>query len=908
MSQTKNTYLLIIAILLMSITAVSEISATAFNGYTLFGPDGGRATYLIDMSNNVYHSWSHTRSGGYSVYLLENGNILRTANATTQYLGGGGAQGVVQEINWIGTVVWEYTYSTTTYLSHHDIEPMPNGNVLIIAWEVKSVAQAVQAGLNRSVPIWPDHIIEVQPSGTTGGTIVWQWHAWDHLIQDYDASKSNYGVVANHPELLDINTGSGDIGPSGGDWMHINGISYNPDLDQIVISSHNLDEFYVIDHSTTTAEAASHSGGNSGMGGDFLYRWGNPSNYDMTGTHYLNVAHCSVWIPKGLQGEGDIMIFNNREGQGTSIVAEIIPPIDSLGHYTRVSGSAFGPATPAWTYTASGFYSNHLGGCQRLPNGNTLIVESTSGRIFEANTSGTVQWEYTYTSEVARALRYGPNLQAPGAAVTSPNGSETWEAGSVHNITWTDYDNFAVASYKLEYSTDGGTNWIVIQDWTTGDPHTYAWTIPSVSATTCRVRVSARDAALNIGTDLSDANFTISSTDTQAPSATVTSPDGGENWLAGSIHNITWTDSDNLAVASYKLESSTDGGTNWITIQDWTSGDPHTYAWTIPGVSASLCRVKVSARDAALNVGNDQSNANFTISLTDTEIPSATITSPNGGENWIVGSVHNIAWTDYDNVGITSFKIEYSTDNGSNWMTIQDWISGDPHTYSWTVPNMTSMYCIVRVSGRDAALNIGSDQSNATFLIYSPGPGTIVGHVYEIDGSTPIADVLVETYNSADTLMAVDSTTAAGEFQITTAAGIYHQHFSKTGYNAGNLTNIAVIADSTIYVSISLGQEGSCEYLLGDINSDGQRLGGDVTYGVRFFKGTGNRPPDSCFLDSTSVYLYVAGDVNGNCEFRGSDITRLVAFFKGTAQISSCHFFPPPIIRVKGTIHGINEE
>jgi hypothetical protein len=91
-----------------------------------------------------------------------------------------------------------------------------------------------------------------------------------------------------------------------------------------------------------------------------------------------------------------------------------------------------------------------------------------------------------------------------------------------------------------------------------------------------------------------------------------------------------------------------------------------------------------------------------------------------------------------------------------------------------------------------------------------------------------------------------------------------------------------------------------CEYMIGDINSDNQRLGGDVTFGVRYFKGLGSVPPDSCFMDSTGTYLYVAGDVNGNCEFRGSDITRLVAYFKGTAIMSNCHFFPTtlPLLKI----------
>jgi hypothetical protein len=106
----------------------------------------------------------------------------------------------------------------------------------------------------------------------------------------------------------------------------------------------------------------------------------------------------------------------------------------------------------------------------------------------------------------------------------------------------------------------------------------------------------------------------------------------------------------------------------------------------------------------------------------------------------------------------------------------------------------------------------------------------------------------------------------------------------------------SVGSDTQEYVITVTG----CDYIPGDINGDGERIGGDVTYGVRFFKGIGNPPPDSCYMDSTSAYLYVAGDCNGNCEFRGSDITRLVAYFKSTAQLATCHFFPvSPVLREK---------
>jgi hypothetical protein len=387
--------------------------AQAFDGYTLFSPNMSRYSYLVDMNNQVVYSWTHTKTGGYSCYLLEDGSLLRSAESNNSQLNGGGATGIVQKIAWDGSMLWEYTYSSSTFRSHHDIEPMPNGNVLLIAWEVKTAAQSVQAGLNHSAILWPDHIIEVQPVGSTGGNIVWEWHFWNHLIQDFNSTKDNYGIVADHPELLNINVGSGGHG----DWTHINGISYNSTLDQIVISSHELDEIYVIDHSTTTQEAAGHIGGNSGKGGDILYRWGKPANYDAPGSQVFNVVHSSIWIPDSLNGSGNIMAFNNREGQSTSVVLEIVPPRETNGNYTWTAGTAYSPVSAFWSYTASDFYSNHLGGCQRLPNGNTLIVESTSGYLFEVNSAGTTVWSYNRGQEVARALRYGNDY--PGLAVIS---------------------------------------------------------------------------------------------------------------------------------------------------------------------------------------------------------------------------------------------------------------------------------------------------------------------------------------------------------------------------------------------------------------------------------------------------------------------------------------------------------
>ena len=143
-----------------------------------------------------------------------------------------------------------------------------------------------------------------------GIEIIWKWHLWDHLIQDQDSSLNNYGIIKNHPELIDINIGS-FTNPNEGDWLHTNSIAYHEQYDQIIFSSRHLCEIYIIDHSTTIAEASEHTGGNSNKGGDILYRWGNPINYGR-GTindQKLNAQHGAHWIPQGFPGSGNIIII-----------------------------------------------------------------------------------------------------------------------------------------------------------------------------------------------------------------------------------------------------------------------------------------------------------------------------------------------------------------------------------------------------------------------------------------------------------------------------------------------------------------------------------------------------------------------------------------------------------------------
>jgi len=418
---------------LLCLLAIPAIAGEPFEGLNLISPNVISDSYLMDMDGVIVKTWHGEGRVASMAYMLPDSSILRPSADPAGQFGGGGTGGRVQRIDVNDVVVWDYFFSTSDYQHHHDIEPMPGGTVLIIAWELKTQAEALAWGRqNINLDMWPTLIVEVEPDGYSGGNIVWEWHAWDHVVQDIDPGLPNYGVVSEHPELIDINYG--DIGPIRGDWIHANAIDYNPDLDQILFSSKAMNEFYVIDHSTTTEEAAGHTGGNSGMGGDILYRWGNPQVYargDDTDRRY-DIIHGANWIDEGLPGEGSILTFNNGDRPGTgsdySSVLEIVPPVDEFGHYTILPDSAFGPAAPVWTHGESGTFYGGMAQCGafrlpngntlislsppaqcgafRLPNGNTLISLSPSGMIFEVTQAGSTVWYYSYGLNTPRSQRY----------------------------------------------------------------------------------------------------------------------------------------------------------------------------------------------------------------------------------------------------------------------------------------------------------------------------------------------------------------------------------------------------------------------------------------------------------------------------------------------------------------------
>jgi hypothetical protein len=361
---------------------------------------------------------------------------------------GPGVGGRIQEFTWEGELVWDFRFYNARQLPHHDMTRLPNGNVLLIVSDRKTAEEAIAAGRRPEMTgdshLIPDSLVEIKPTGKTTGKVVWEWHLWDHLVQDFDKTKANYGHVAEHPELVNINYGEDELAPKqpgpwvglvvsllgakpkasrptrvNPDWTHFNGVAYHPDLDQIIVSVHAFSEFWIIDHSTTTAEAAGHTGGRSGKGGDLLYRWGNPRAY-RAGTkagQKLFSQHNAHWIPGGLPGAGHVLVFNNGNGRpgGTySSVDELVLPVDSQGRYASKPRTAYGPHQPLWSYTApkkTEFFSGYISGAQRLANGNTLICSGANGTIFEVTPEKNIVWKYVNPVKGGRMV--GPPPQ-PG--------------------------------------------------------------------------------------------------------------------------------------------------------------------------------------------------------------------------------------------------------------------------------------------------------------------------------------------------------------------------------------------------------------------------------------------------------------------------------------------------------------
>jgi hypothetical protein len=438
-------------------------------GLTLVTPINTTLGHLIANDGTVVHTWQFDSPPGEWCELLADGTLMRSGREDTdQRFAGGGIGGRLQRVAHDGTLLWNHDLSSDALCAHHDIAVLPNGNVLVVAWERIAEHTAIANGRDPAwvgeAGFWPDTVLELEPVGEHDARVVWQWRTWDHIVQDFDPSKANFGDVTAAPGRIDVNGDHRNLPPMSpeqrkryedtqrqlealgyatgsvlgeatldeatltrrrerldrsGDWLHTNSIDHLPEHDLIVLSTPKFNELWVIDHSTTIEEARGSSGGRFGRGGEILWRWGNPKTYGFGGPadQRLGYQHDPKWL-FGADGSLRMTVFDNVTGDGRrewSAVYELVLPFDPERGFLREEGRPFGPEDLAWGYAdPNNFYSAFFSGAQRLPSGNTLICSGAGGRVFEVTPKGETVWNYRSVPRhsLFRAERYP--LDHPG--------------------------------------------------------------------------------------------------------------------------------------------------------------------------------------------------------------------------------------------------------------------------------------------------------------------------------------------------------------------------------------------------------------------------------------------------------------------------------------------------------------
>ena len=436
---------------------------------------------------------------------------------------------------------------------------------------------------------------------------------------------------------------------------------------------------------------------------------------------FLNATNLSWTVPNVQSGQCLVRVYDSYAPATVDQSNAVFTINAAIQVITPNGGENWQVANPAtrqitWVATGTGTYVTIEYSIDAGSNWTTITTSALAS-------SGSYTWTIPNNPSSQCLVRVKDNLTpcmadvsnnlftivapTPVITVTSPNTAVQWYVGSTYNIQWT--SSYVTNPFVgIDYSIDGGSTWLVIVN-STNNTGSYSWNIPNNPSTQCRVRV--RDASQPSTFDISNINFTIL---VPVPVITVSAPNGGENWNSCTTVNITW--SSVFTSGSFKLEYSTNNGGTWNTIANGVGGS--SYSWTVPNniPTSSQCLIRVS--DQSTPATFDISNATFTIN----QVAYVVVTSPNGGENWQVGSPSSQLITWVYNGTSTSFRIDYSTDNGATWINIVNGLTApsSPASYNWTIPNTPSNQCLVRVM--DYNNNCRADQSDNVFSITPPTP------------------------------------------------------------------------------------------------------------------------------------------------------------------------------------------
>lgn len=375
----------------------------SYDGYTMIYPHNQPDVFLLNNCGEIVHTWvdsSNFRPGN-TAYLRPDGKLVKTkrdATVTDDVIWAGGGGEIIEIRDWDNNLEWTYTLNDSLGRLHHDIALTPDNTILAIAWEYISFDEAVAAGRDTATmaqgALWPDKIIEIDPATDA---IIWEWRAWEHLIQDHDSTKANYGVVADNPGKINLNYDN-----TGGeaDWHHANAIDYDPQNKQILLSVPEFHEIWIIDHSTTAAEVATSAGGLSGKGGDLMYRWGNPAAYNKgtAADQKLFYQHDPSWVTGFAPANGMISVFNNRIAADYSGFSLLDPAWEMYEWaYVQDANDVYLPSDLTYTRLhpdTTALFSTGLSSMQLLPNGNTLVTSGRFGYTFEITEDDEIVWEF----------------------------------------------------------------------------------------------------------------------------------------------------------------------------------------------------------------------------------------------------------------------------------------------------------------------------------------------------------------------------------------------------------------------------------------------------------------------------------------------------------------------------------
>ena len=348
---------------------------SCYRGYTIIANVSGYDAHLIDMEGNVCHSW-HSDEGINYAYLLPNGNLLLRTGPQAEEINfldlperdllPRGGRGAIS-----GAIIeldWDsnLVWAYRYPSLHHDFERLSNGNTLVLVWEL--MPEELSKKVKGGFGTGDEQMLgDVVREVATGGELVNEWRSWEHL----DPEEDTICFLENRHQ-----------------WTHQNSLNVTADGD-LLVSFRQTSTVGIVDRSS----------------GEFSWKWGPGEISHQHNPTYLDNGH--------------VLLFDNgphRRGVSHSKIVEVDPSNNQI----------------AWEYRGDppiSFFSYHISGAERLPNGNTLICEGAPGRIFEVTPSKEVVWEYInpflgmsgggvggtasgYANSVFRAHRYGPDHPA----------------------------------------------------------------------------------------------------------------------------------------------------------------------------------------------------------------------------------------------------------------------------------------------------------------------------------------------------------------------------------------------------------------------------------------------------------------------------------------------------------------